>query len=106
MEDKSFNAFLKAKLEEDVTVPAVKLPRKSVVEWRRPLLLAASVVIACGVFIWQFVGDRVQDTDCCAEKIIDLFSEGNVDDLGEDESSFADKLLAWQDAPFAEIEEM
>ena len=110
IEDKSFNAFLKAKLEEDVVVPAVKsvggdprAPRRSVIPKQEPLyrpyLLAASLAIICGVFSWQFVASK----DASSERTTLHAMEFLGDTIASD-SAFTDRLLAWQDAPFNEIE--
>ena len=112
IEDKSFNAFLKAKLEEDIVVPAVKsvggdsrAPRGSVIPVKEPLyrpyLLAASLAIICGVFSWQFVASKDTSSERNTLHAIALLDDSECIASAD---TFADKLLAWQDAPFGEIE--
>ena len=102
IEDKSFNAFLKAKLEEDLVVPAVdgracvtRAPKL------RSYLLAASLAIICGIFSWQFTGrfDKVRE-----QNVVMAIALLDDSEYVASADTFADKLLAWQDAPFGEIE--
>ena len=99
IEDKSFNAFLKAKLEEDIVIPAVK----SVGDPRalRPYLIAASLAIICGVFSWQFIASNDTLSERNTLQAIALLDDSECIASAD---TFADKLLAWQDAPFGEIE--
>ena len=106
IEDKSFNAFLKAKLEEDLVVPAVScvhagrvtLPQTSM---SRPCLLAASLAIICGVFSWQFISFDDSSSERDTLHAIALLDDSECVASAD---TFAEKLLAWQDAPFGEIE--
>ena len=113
IEDKSFNEFLKAKLEEDVVdIPEVHLSPNS-----RPTskisnsptfqpfnfstcLLAASLLLVCGMFAVHFINDRelVRERD-----VINAIELLDVDSMTASCESYADRLLAWQDAPYAEI---
>ena len=111
IEDKAFNAFLKAKLEEDLVVPAVsstppyhgvigralsmKAPRL------RPYALAASLTVICGVFSWQFVAS---DDDSAERNTLHAIELLDDPECVASADTFAEKLLAWQDAPFGEIE--
>jgi len=96
-EDRSFNAFLKAKLEEDVgEIPAVATfgrPRF------RPYLLAASLAAVCCALTVNFLKDREAAGEQCAVQAIELLAENSVAEA----ETFAEKLLAWQDAPYDEI---
>ena len=107
IEDKAFNAFLKAKLEEDVVVPAVgrvaptrRLMLNSAVWGKPPYFLAASLAIICGVFSWQFISSD----DSLSERNT-LHAIALLDDTEciASADTFAEKLLAWQDAPFDNI---
>ena len=101
IEDKSFNAFLKAKLEEDVVVPPVASVERSFHRPPlRPYLLAASLSIICGVFSWQFIASRDSSQERTTLHAMELLGDTIVID-----SAFTDRLLAWQDAPFNEIED-
>lgn len=113
IEDKSFNEFLKAKLEEDVVdIPDVHLSPNS-----RPTskfsnsptfqfsnlstyLLAASLLLVCGMFAVHFISDRELVRERDAIGAIELL---DVDLMTASCESYADRLLAWQDAPYAEI---
>ena len=112
IEDKSFNEFLKAKLEEDVDIPEVQLPLNS-----RPTskisksptfqsfnfsicLLAASLLLVCGMFAVHFINDRELVRERDALGAIELL---DIDSLTVSCDSYAERLLAWQDAPYAEI---
>ena len=99
IEDKSFNAFLKAKLEEDIVVPAVKSvgddPRAP-----RPYLIAASLAIICGVFSWQFIATNDASSERNTLHAIALLDDTECIASAD---TFAEKLLAWQDAPFDNI---
>ena len=113
IEDKSFNAFLKAKLEEDVVVPAIVSRHGNGLESSkilgcdgvasrvslRPYLLAASLAIICGVFSWQFVASNDASSERTTLHAMELLGDTIASD-----SAFTDRLLAWQDAPFNEIE--
>ena len=115
IEDKSFNAFLKAKLEEDVVVPAIVSRHGNGLESSailgcdgvasrvrlRPYLLAASLAIICGVFSWQFVASNNASSERDTLHAIALLDDSECIASAD---TFADKLLAWQDAPFGEIE--
>ena len=112
-EDKSFNEFLKAKLEEDVVdIPEVHFSPNS-----RPTskfsnsptfqlsnfstyLLAASLLLVCGMFAVHFINDRELVRERDAIGAIELL---DVDSMTASCESYADRLLAWQDAPYAEI---
>ena len=106
IEDKAFNAFLRAKLEEDTVVPAVScvhagrvtLPQTSM---SRPYLLAASLAIVCGMFSWQFVASDDTSSERATLHAIALLEDSECVASAD---TFAEKLLAWQDAPFGEIE--
>lgn len=113
IEDKSFNEFLKAKLEEDVVdIPDVHLSPNS-----RPTskfsnsptfqfsnlstyLLAASLLLVCGMFAVHFISDRELVRERDAIGAIELL---DVDLMTASCESYADRLLAWQDVPYAEI---
>ncbi len=105
IEDQSFNEFIKAKLEEDVVgIPEVQLPSDSRSDFQlsNPLtyLLAASLLLVCGLFAVHFINDRelTRERDAiCAIELLD------VDSMTASCESYADRLLAWQDAPYAEI---
>ena len=101
IEDKSFNAFLKEKLEEDIEVPAVVCARRrSVFGFYRPMLMAASLAVVCG-FAALMIADRHETMrEEGVVRVIELLDDSEtIVSMG----TFADKLLAWQDAPFAEI---
>lgn len=117
-EDRSFNAFLKAKLEEEVgEIPTVCFPAASGAAFPRRgvgrFLLAASLAAVCCVLAVHFAGGRVAE-DLPADSAIDLLAasqyglgtEGDgASDLEmfiEERDDFGEKLLAWQDAPYAE----
>lgn len=106
-EDKAFNAFLKGKLEEDVEVPALRFPCRVAPFWRRPALIAASLAVVCGLAAWQVWSVRDARLESRSAQAIDLIAEwdgstGYADEAGD---SFSERLLAWQDAPFAELAE-
>ncbi len=102
-EDRSFNDFLKAKLEEDVEVPPVKAVRAASV---RPIRFAfafgtAAALVAAGFFIMPSPGADAGSGDALAA--IEFLEEayGSVGDGSDDETpDLADRLLAWQDAPY------
>lgn len=113
IEDKSFNEFLKAKLEEDVVdIPEVRLPSDSlsasqlsnfpIFQLSNPLtyLLAASLLVFCGLFAVHFFTDRESSRERDAINAIELL---DIDSMTASCESYADRLLAWQDAPYAEI---
>ena len=102
IEDKSFNAFLKAKLEEDIVVPAVvgRGARTRKTAALRPYLLAASLAIICGIFSWQFVPFRDSSSERATLHAIALLDDSEYVASAD---TFAEKMLAWQDAPFNEI---
>lgn len=121
IEDESFNAFLKGRLEEGVVVPEVKAltsgmsastsaGRARVGLWLRPVLLAASVAVVCGLFSWQLVSARTLRLERRTAQTIEFLEEYEAEDLdvlpAEPVSSetFAERLLAWQDAPYSELE--
>lgn len=104
IEDQSFNEFIKAKLEEDVIgIPEVRLPSDSpTFQLSNPstYLLAASFLLVCGLLAVHFINDRelTRERDAiCAIELLD------VDSMTASCESYADRLLAWQDAPYAEI---
>ena len=120
IEDESFNAFLKDRLEEGVVVPEVKAlaegstdllvgSRFRFAAWLRPVLLAASVAVVCGLFAWQLVNRRAARLEHCAVQTIEFLEECDMEDPDslpaelDASDTFAEKLMAWQDAPFAEI---
>lgn len=103
VEDKAFNAFLKGKLEEDLVVPEVRAAKSS---WWRPVLMAASLAVVCGVFSWQVVRGRNASLERSAAQAIEVLGGCETAAGGEFEESFADRLLAWQDAPFVEISDL
>lgn len=104
MEDRSFNEFLKARLEDGIEVPSVRLPRTGNL-WRRPLLMAASLAVLCGIFTWQLSRSRDARLESHAVSAIEFLEEcEGLEVYAAD--SFAEKLLIWQDAPFTEIAEM
>ena len=100
IEDKSFNAFLKAKLEEDIVVPKVACGHAGHVTAWRAYLLAASLAIICGIFSWQFVVSRDLSSERATLQAIALLDDSESTASAD---TFADKLLAWQDAPFNDI---
>lgn len=107
IEDKSFNAFLKGRLEEGVAVPVVS-PVAS--RWR-PLLMAASLAVISGAFIWRISDARDASEERYVARTIEFLEEcqcisansGSAVLSGQSDT-FADRILAWQDAPFREIE--
>ena len=96
IEDKSFNAFLKAKLEEDIVVPEIGRDDPIAL---RPYLLAASLAIICGVFSWQFIATGDSSSERTTLHAMELLGDTIASD-----GAFTERLLAWQDAPFNEIE--
>ena len=106
VEDKAFNAFLKAKLEEDIVVPRVAAtPRRSL--WlRRPYLMAASLAAVCALatapFVNSFDSTRINHATA-AIQFLEAYEGATSTVTGED--TFAATLLAWQDAPYNEIGE-
>ena len=113
IEDKSFNEFLKAKLEEDVVdIPRVDFPDSPTSNFPTfcfrtfrfsnfsTCLLAASLLAICGMFSVHFVNDRELARECDALSAIELL---DIDSLTVSCDSYAERLLAWQDAPYAEI---
>lgn len=118
VEDRSFNAFLKSKLEEGVEVPELRLdldvpaasPQRIIhLGWWPTLKIAASLAVLCGVLVWRSAQLRDSRHERQVVQAIDLLEECRALTLGEaeytreDASSMAEKLLAWQDAPFAEV---
>lgn len=107
-EDKSFNDFLRAKLEEDVEVPPVKAVRRGVAGSRRlafPLGIAAAALVGFGIFVFApRGGSAVCGTDAVAA--LEFLEEAyGVSEEASEETSFdfADRLLAWQDAPYESL---
>lgn len=112
IEDRLFNEFLKSKLEEDVVdIPEVKLSdsRPTSKLSNSPTLqlsnlstylLAASLLVVCGMFAVHFINDRELVRERDALGAIELL---DVDSMTTSCESYADRLLAWQDAPYAEI---
>ena len=113
IEDRLFNEFLRAKLEEDVVdIPEVQLPpssRTTSIFFNSPTfqlsnlstyLLAASLLVVCGMFAVHFINDRELVRERDALGAIELL---DVDSMTASCESYADRLLAWQDAPYAEI---
>ena len=101
IEDKSFNAFLKAKLEEDIVIPAVSFRhagRETALS--RPCLLAASFAVICGIFSWQFIASGDASSERTTLHAIALLDDSECIVSAD---TFAEKLLAWQDAPFDNI---
>lgn len=123
VEDKSFNAFLKMKLEEGLEVPGLcsapgdpasgngmGMSRvESRFAWRHLFLMAAALAILCGVSIWQVVRVHESRRERDLARVIELLEEcqAMVDDGQRAEPNthvtVAERLLAWQDAPFVEI---
>lgn len=111
-EDKSFNEFIKAKLEEDVVdIPEVNLSAFRVTSQPSNFstlrlsnfstcLLAASLLAVCGVFAVHFADDRDFTCERDALNAIELL---DVDSMTASSESYAERLLAWQDVPYAEI---
>lgn len=113
IEDKSFNEFLKAKLEEDVVdIPRVDFPDSPTSNFPTfgfrtfrflnfsTCLLAASLLLVGGMFAVHFINDRELVRERDALGAIELL---DVDSMTASCESYADRLLAWQDAPYAEI---
>lgn len=121
IEDQSFNEFIKAKLEEDVVdipevhlspnsrptlqlsnSPTFQLSNSPTFQLSNPLtyLLAASLLVFCGLFAVHFVSDRELARERDAINAIELL---DIDSMTASCESYADRLLAWQDAPYAEI---
>ena len=121
IEDKSFNNFLKAKLEESFEVPELKLNctrRISAVRYLR----AASLAAICAVGASLYFCGRVDAGEKHAFAAIEFLSELDVScaDVASESSdgessvdtlessyhgdSLAQTLLAWQDAPYNELE--
>ena len=108
-EDRDFNAFIKMKLEEGLEVPAPAavartgvLPRLG---GRRSALLAASLAAAVGVAVWMMRfdgGAHGEGPD--GEPSAELLADGDWEDGFQlEEGDFADRLLAWQDAPYEQL---
>lgn len=123
IEDESFNAFLKGKLEEDVKIPQLQFPRgclgdREVNEvsqrmgWRQSLLLAASFAVLCGMFAWMTIYALDSRQERNVARAIEFLEECqalalDVAPPGPGASgTIAERLLAWQDAPFEEIADM
>ena len=128
IEDRAFNEFLKAKLEEDVVgIPEVKLfdSRPTSKLSNSPTfqlsnsptfqlsnsptfqlsnlstyLLAASLLMVCGLFAVHYGNGREMFRERDAISAIELL---DVDSMTASSESYVDRLLAWQDAPYAEI---
>ena len=105
-EDPIFNAFLKAKLEEDVDVPAVRLPAFR--PWTRRLLVAASLAGVCCCAAWFALkaptaasapADPTENTIALLSECYEL--DDDIAVTGED---FAETLLAWQDVPYLQLQ--
>lgn len=128
IEDESFNAFLKGRLEEDVVVPPVAAvtelstrrvwkPFPHEFSWLRPVFLAASVAVVCGLFSWQLRSGHMARLERQTVQAIEFLAECDSDERDvSDELDFGslvceasdtldEKLLAWQDTPYAEIAE-
>lgn len=118
IEDESFNAFLKARMEEGVKVPKLRMAPEEAeahsrsmrqVWWWSAVKVAAALAVLCGILVWRAVQLRDSRQELQIAQAIELLEECQpfVDDNGEsaalDSSSMAEKLLAWQDAPFAEV---
>lgn len=121
IEDKKFNAYLKAKLEEDIAVPPIPLMRCSGIranktpfakpQWRHLVPIAAAVIIICGIFCRITAIEKYELNERHTEQVIVFLCEAEA--LAEESapltcvtaSSLAEKLLAWQDTPFIEIAE-
>ncbi len=110
IEDEALNAFLKAKLEEDVTVPPVNLG--VVGRWRprfrriapAAALAAASLMVVCTFLSWKVEQrSRSNAADICAIRVIDFLEECDGTAVEGANESLAERLLAWQDAPYEEV---
>ena len=96
-EDRSFNEFVRAKLEADVgEIPAVAIPGRPGPAY----LLAASVAAICCAFAVRFanVGD-----ESCEQAAIMAIELLDVDSVTAVSADYTERLLAWQDVPFVEI---
>lgn len=102
IEDRSFNEFVRAKLEEDVgEIPVVvAFPpfRHSVFP---AFLKAAALAAICGLLvsgvIFRHRESRRERDAICAIELMDIGS------MSASSGSYADRLLAWQDVPYVEI---
>ena len=107
-----FTGFLKARLEEGLTreapgleeieryASAMALARAS--RRRRFRLWGASLGAACAALVCSFVfrdaGNSAVSPEATVSSVIDLLMDAETPQSGGD--SVADKLLAWQDAPY------
>lgn len=111
IEDESLNAFLKAKLEEGVSVPRVDLGVAG--KWRSRFrrfvigtaLAAASLMVVCTFLSWKVEQlSRSNAAAICADRVLDFLEEcDGIAVEGGAKEPFADRLLAWQDAPYEEV---
>lgn len=69
----------------------------------RPLLVAASLAVVCGLGAWRLTIDRRQVRECRAVAMLDLLEELDGTGVSGASDSFADRLVAWQDAPYEEV---
>ena len=112
-EDRSFNEFLKAKLEEDVVdIPRIDLsvssssnPSSSNPATFQPFnfstyLIAASLAAVCGMLSVHFASVPEAARDDEVMNAIELL---DIDSMTAAADSCADRLLAWQDIPYYEI---
>ena len=104
-EDIDFNAFLKAKLEEDVEVPAVRVPRRSFWSVPRAYLAAASLAAVCLIGVSPLALSREDPAERHVSAAIAFLEELGESATSVSADTFEETLLAWQDAPYAELAE-
>lgn len=65
--------------------------------------MAASLTVVCGLGAWRFVVDRRLAEECRAEAMLELLEEFDGRGIHAECETYADRLVAWQDAPYEEI---
>lgn len=105
VEDPKFNAFIKDKLEEGIKIPAIGVTRRNHPGWRRPIPIAAAAALIC-VFslLWRQVSLRETMREQRASDVLELLEQCQYSAEPLSTCTFAERLLAWQDAPFDEIQ--
>ena len=89
-----------AALEE--AAAAAWAARRRLGVWGRALLVAASLALVCGLGAWRLSIDRRQAQECRAVALLELLEESDGKRFFGDDDSFAERLVAWQDAPYEE----
>ena len=118
IEDASFNAFLKDKLEEGIVVPEVgpvadlaAAPARKVerVAFWPICKVAAAAAVLCGALAWRLMERADSRRERQIAMAIELLESGQTwfdggeAVAGDRAATVAERLLAWQDAPFAEV---